>query len=463
MILIIDRKSGIPIIRQIYNQIREKILCGELKSMEQLPSTRELSESLHVSRNVVIEAYELLEIEGFILIKPQSGTYVAKAASFLSLVNSTPNARTNNKESSLNEKYLDLRSGVPALDLIPIKKWNTYHSEITRNNPFSVFNYGTENGFYSLRNSICEYLLRMRGMTCNPEQLIITSGSLHSFSLLSHILCQENKNYIIEDPLHNEIKKVLAYAADHHYAVPVDESGMQTNLLPLDYNPAYIFVTPSHQYPLGVTLPIQRRIELIKYARVKNCYIIEDDYDSEYRYSGTPVSTLHSLDHNHVIYVGSFSKVLFPSVRIGYMILPLSLLDRVKNFVRYHDYFVDNMNQMTLTKMLENRDIDRHIYKMKKIYKKRRDFLVKTLIEAFGNEIEIYNKDTGLHLIVSFKNIIFTDELIEQYKKRGLLLYPVWHHSENKYYPKNTLIMGFSHLNQTEIESAITLLSKGPD
>lgn len=459
MWLTIDRTKETPIIRQIYDQFREKILCGELTSGERLPSTREISEFVHVSRNVILEAYELLEIEGFILTKPQSGTYVAKSASFLPPMVSTQKILPQDVQNNSTNDLLDLRSGIPALDLLPLKKWNAYHSEVILNSTASTFGYGTANGSFALRKSISDYLLRMRGMVCNPEQIIITSGSLHSFSILSQILCQNNNTYIIEDPLHIEIKKVLANVSTNRYTIPVDNFGMQTNLLPPNIFPAFVFVTPSHQYPLGGTLPIQRRIELIQFARQDSCYIIEDDYDSEYRYAGTPASTLFGLDSNRVIYVGTFSKVLFPTVRISYMVLPPSLLEKTVEFVRYHDYCTDMINQLTLAQMLNNRDVDRHISKMKKLYKKRRDYLVKLLLETFDSKIVIHGSETGLHLIVEFRDYEFTDNILEEYRMKGLLLYPVWHHSDNAAFPKNLLIMGYSHLDDVSIKSAVSILA----
>ncbi|MGL5353880.1 MAG: PLP-dependent aminotransferase family protein, partial [Clostridium sp.] len=413
----IDRLKELPIIRQIYNGFRDKILRDELKYGDRMPSTRELSSLIKVSRNVVLEAYSLLESEGYIYTVPQSGTFVSNGAVFNSealIINK--NIIADNKLAKPKSQYIDLRSGIPALDLFPIKKWNKYHSDITLNSEPSILGYGQGEGELELRNEICHYLLRMRGLNISPEQLIITSGSLHTFSMITDMLSRKEPNrkyYIIEDPLHNEIKKVLSYSGTP-YTIPVDNLGMQTSLLPENLNPSYIFVTPSHQYPLGSILPIQRRIELIKYARLNKSYIIEDDYDSEYRYDGTAVSTLFSLDPNQVIYIGTFSKVLFPSIRIGYVILPQELLEETKEYIRYHDYFTNTIDQLTLAKMLQNHVIEHHIYKMKKLYKIRHDFMIKTINEVFKDEAEIYGTATGLHFVVKFKNIYFTEECIEK-------------------------------------------------
>lgn len=463
MYIEIDRSKELPIIRQIYNTLRNKILNNELKSGEKMPSSRKLSSEIKVSRNVVLEAYSLLESEGYIYTVPQSGTYVSDGAVFNSSIKET--AKDDDLydiNDDLSSKYINLRSGIPALDLFPIKKWNKYHSETILNSDSTILGYGNGKGSLKLRTEICHYLLRMRGLSASPENMIITSGSLHAFSMLSHILSRkmpERKNYIIEDPIHSEIRKVLSYIGSP-YSIPVDNMGIVTSQLPANIDPFYIMVTPSHQYPLGSILKIQRRIELINYAKAHNTYIIEDDYDSEYRYDGTPVSTLFSLDQNQVIYVGTFSKVLFPSIRIGYMILPDSLIKEATEYVRYHDYFTNTIDQLTLAKMLEKHEIEHHIYNMKKIYKTRHDFMIKTIKETFKDRAEIYGAATGLHFVVKFKDLSFTDEIIEKYKKKGLLIYPVYKHSSNKDYPNNMLIMGYSHLNEVEIEKAINLLGK---
>lgn len=468
MWITIDRNNETTLTRQIYTQVRDKILSQELEPDERIPSTRELSSLLHVSRNVILEAYDLLELEGYIVTRPQSGTYVAKGAS-ISITSKHQNSHPANTavlSSKVSPTSIDLRSGIPALELLPLKKWAKYQNEVLLDHTAhgeisSIFGYGDANGTYELRMEIQQYLLRMRGLMCTPEQIVITTGSLHSFSLLSHLLLtKESDSYIIEDPLHIEIKRTLATASTNYCYVPVDSQGMQTHLLPVSSNPSFVFVTPSHQYPTGGILPIQRRIELIEYARKKNCYIIEDDYDSEYRYDGTPVSTLYSLDSEHVIYVGTFSKVLFPSIRVGYMILPEPLIDRTLYFIRYHDYFTDTINQLTLSRMLQERVIDKHVSNMKKLYKKRHDYMLTILSDLFGNSISIHGIHAGLHFMVTFYEKKFTDEVIEVYKKDGVQIYPVWQHSENINYKKNSLVVGYSHLNETQMQKAIQCLHR---
>jgi GntR family transcriptional regulator/MocR family aminotransferase len=444
MYIEIDRVKKVSYSRQIYETIRNKILSGELSNGEKLPSSRELSSSLKISRNVVLKAYELLELEGFIVIQEKSGTYVAKGANmpdsiFSPLVITDPLEYPTAKK--YNKDYIDLRSGIPALDILPRRKWAQAYSNVYLGSDFSIFGYGEPNGLPTFRNSISNYLKRVRGLHCDPGQIIITNGSVHSFSLISSELLKDNNLYVIEDPLHEEIKKIFLATSSNFHCVPVDYSGMQTEYLNDDWMPRFIFCTPSHQYPLGGCLSIQRRIDLIQYAKRKNCYIIEDDYDSEFRYDGSPVSTLYNLAPDRVIYVGSFSKTLCPSSRLGYIIVPEELNTSISTRLRYRNYFIDTVTQLTMEYFLEERILEKHIKKIKKIYEKRRDYFILCLKKAFKENIIIHGDTTGLHFIVEFNNCVFDDASIANYDNHGLGIHPVWKHSVKNNYTKSTLII----------------------
>ncbi len=459
----IDKTKKLPLIRQVYQQLRSKILNGQLKSGDKLPSSRELAIFLHISRNVILEAYNLLLLEGYIISKPSIGTFVAEGI----LLDNTLTTPSQNFSSSLlsknsisNEKNIDFRSGIPALDLFPLKKWYTLESQLALETSPNCFDYGTPQGTPELRTSICTYLQRTRGLICDPSQIIITSGSIQSFSLLSKLLLTQDTSYIIEDPLHYEIRKTFEATSINHYSVPVDEQGILTAFLPENINPSFIFVTPSHQYPLGGLLSIQRRIELIRYAEEKNCYIIEDDYDSEFHYLGSPVSALYDLAPNRVIYVGTFSKILSPSLRIGYMILPYELVDCICEYKKRSDYFTNTLNQLLLSKFIDNMYLNKHILKMRKLYFKRHNTLIESLLSTFDISVTIQGESTGLHLIAMFKHVEFTEPLIKFLYQNGVAIYPIWIHSLRKDYPKNSIILGYSHLSCEMIQKGIALLKE---
>lgn len=299
----IDRSLDISLIRQVYHQIRERILNGELQSGEKLPSTRELSSELGVSRNVILEAYDQLFSEGFLVTQQGAGTFIAEGTYLeqrkkSTLIDSLSWCEERNKDSNI----INFRSGIPALDLFPRKGWAKLSHTIWNETPPSTFGYDIPEGRPELRKVLSRYLLKTRGVFCHPEQLVITSGATQALTLVSKLLLSQGDEVLIEDPITNDIQTIFKNSGALLSPIPVDDNGMDTSLLPANKNPKFIFITPSHQFPLGGTLPIQRRVQLINYSRKTNCYLIEDDYDSEFRYEGSPVSSLQGLDPERVIY-----------------------------------------------------------------------------------------------------------------------------------------------------------------
>lgn len=453
----IDRTMDIPLIRQVYEQIRIRILDGELMAGEKLPPTRELASHLGISRNVVIEAYEQLLAEGYIEARQGSGTYVAEGAflnqqkkkDVLSFV------EIHQSEENAND-VIDFRSGIPALNLFPRNTWGKIAKEVCLNATNSVFGYGYPEGRAELRYILSQYLKRMRGVDCHPDQIVITSGATQGFTLIANLLLSAGDEVIIEDPITFEIQRIFTSKGASLYPIPVDEQGMQTDFLPQKKKPKFIFVTPSHQFPLGGTLPIQRRIELIQFARNADCFIVEDDYDSEFRYQGAPISSLQGLDPDRVIYVGTFSKILSPALRLGYLILPPSLIKQSKDLKWYMDLHAPSLEQLTIARFIEEKHLERHIQKMKKIYDGRRKQARKCLTEEFGENVQISGDSTGLHLIAEFKHIKFTNLMIEKImEQHKVKIYPVEHHAIQKGIHQNKVILGYGNLSTDEIQEGI--------
>jgi GntR family transcriptional regulator / MocR family aminotransferase len=455
----INKISETSLIKQVYNQIRALILRGAIRSGEKLPATRELAAHLNVSRNVILEAYDLLIAEGYIISSPGSGTYVAEGA-FLEETQTKNHLPTEiiYKSTLKKSDQIDFRSGVPDLGLLPRKKWSQLEQEICLDSPADFFGYDCPEGRIELRSTLCRYLEKSRGVNCQQEQIIITCGAVQGLSILAQTLLSPESSYIIEDPIHREIRNIFAINSSHIYPVSVDGSGLQTDLLPQNIQPALIMLTPSHQYPLGVILPVQRRIELIQYARSKGCYIIEDDYDSEFRYQGPPISSLQGLDPDRVIYIGSFSKILFPALRLGYMILPPALIERCRDLKHLQDNHAPILAQLTLARFIEDGCLAKHISKMKKIYRTKRDILIGNLKNAFPKDLNISGESTGLHLIAEFPGITFDDEILQKIKKAGIIIHPVAEHTLQKDSHVSKIILGYSHLNQEEIAKGVARL-----
>ncbi|WP_341300809.1 PLP-dependent aminotransferase family protein [Lysinibacillus sp. FSL H8-0500] len=452
----IDRVLDIPLNRQVYQQIREKILQGHLQAGEKLASTRKLSDELKVSRNVILEAYDQLLAEGFLIARRGSGTFVADGA-FL-----TQPAKSfifdNIDRQMAEENIINFRSGIPALHLFPRKTWVKIAQQLWHDSESTILGYGAPEGRIELRQTLAHYLLKTRGVECHPEQIIITSGATQAMTLISRLLLTSDDIAIMEDPITNDIQTIFKASGATIYPIPVDELGIKTNLLPDNLYPKFVFLTPSHQFPLGGTLPIQRRIQLIQYARRKHCFLLEDDYDSEFRYEGPPVSSLQGLDPELVLYIGSFSKILSPALRIGYIVLPTQLIEKCRQLKWFTDLHTPSLDQLTLARFIQDGYMERHITKMKKFYKSQRDLLIQCLQSTFSHKVKVFGYSTGMHLIAEFEHINFTQELLLKIKQFGVKVYPVEDHTIEKGKYNNRLIIGYGHLHKNEIEQGVTRL-----
>jgi GntR family transcriptional regulator/MocR family aminotransferase len=315
---------------------------------------------------------------------------------------------------------IDFRSGVPALDVFPIKQWGKSIHEICLESPGSMLMYDAPEGSWELRNALSEYLFRARGINCRPEQLLITSGATQGLALVAKLLYLPGAEIVVEDPLNIGMRSIFITAGYRLRPVPVDAQGLQTQLLPPGMSPRLIYVTPSHQFPLGGILPVQRRIELIAFARKNDCYIVEDDYDSEFRYEGPPLSALQWLAPERVIYVGSFSKILAPALRLGYVILPAPLMQRCRELKRFSDVHTPSLEQLALARFIKEGKLERHVTRMKRVYASRRRIIKEALMHHFPGEYIITGDSTGLHLIAEFPEIEFSDEVLRMLKQNGV-------------------------------------------
>ncbi|MFT9846414.1 MocR-like pyridoxine biosynthesis transcription factor PdxR [Aneurinibacillus sp. REN35] len=457
----LDRSLDLPLLRQVYEQIREKILSGELHAGEKLPSTRELAAELKVSRNVILEAYDQLLAEGFTETRRGAGTFVACGA-YLEPPKKLPSPPSLHwhEPDKKNGNRISFRSGIPALGLFPRKTWAKLSHAIWQDAPASAFGYDMPEGRPELRHVLSHHLRKTRGVDCQPEQLVITSGATQALTLVATLLLSSGDSVLIEDPITNDIQTIFTAAGAVLHPIPVDQHGMKTSLLPVQAQPKFVFVTPSHQFPIGGALPIQRRIQLITYARENNCYLIEDDYDSEFRYEGSPVSSLQGLDPERVIYVGSFSKILSPALRMGYLILPAHLIEKGRRLKWFLDLHTPSLNQLILARFIAEGHLERHIARMKKIYQSRRNCLINCLQKTFSGSVSIVGHATGLHLVIEHKNIRFTKEILEVIDQFDVAVYPVEDHTIVKDTHPNRLILGYGHLTHEEIQEGIARLYK---
>ena len=461
----IARDGPLTLARQIYDSIREKILEGAMAAGEKLPSTRSLAGELDVSRNTVLDAYNQLIAEGWLEASHGSGTRVAEGlrGAFAVPARLPPVAPEEGKGAERRKAgpAIDFRSGIPDAALFPRREWSRLYREVCLDLPDAAYGYGEVSGVRELRREIARYLFRARGITCDPERMLVTSGSTQGLSLLSRLLRDEGGKALVEDPSHPGLRQAIALAGCRVEGVPADGRGLDTDRLRPAADVSFVCVTPSHQYPLGGILPIRRRLALIRYAGQNGCYIAEDDYDSEFRYEGPPVSSLYELDPERVIYLGSFSKILAPALRLGFMILPEKLLAGCRKLKNFTDVHSDALTQYALARFMSGGGFERHVWKMKKHYARKRDWLLGELEKRFPGRFEVLGRASGLHLVVRFPGVEFSRRLVGEAARQGVRIHPVGdYYLEKKGHRNDGIIMGYSHLSRDEIAEGVEILSR---
>lgn len=454
----IDRHRGDSLTKQIYRSLKESILSGILQQGEKLPSSRELAKDLNVARNVVIESYDQLIAEGYACSRIGSGTYVCEAVR-LEKPTDSPEIKKREDHKKQIPNMISFRTGIPDLNSIPIKKWAQAYREIISTVKPTQLDYQKPFGGYELRYQLSLYLNRVRGVCTTPENILITNGAAQSFSLLCRLV-SDDEYALVENPLSYGILHTLESNKVKIRPIGIDEYGMLTSKLPT-VPPRLIFTTPSHQFPSGVTLPARRRIELVQYARKYHIYIVEDDYDSEFRFDGSPIQSMQQLDPRWVIYVGTFSKTFMPALRMGYMILPDSLCMNMEEAKFVADLHSPILNQLTMARLIESGQFDLHIRKMRKLYCARRNFLIRCLKESFGDMVSISGAEAGMHLIARFKNIRFDEKLMQEIEDRGIQISTVsmhWLPAGSSYQHESSLIFGYGNTDLKSIETGVKRL-----
>lgn len=478
----LDNNSSKPLHQQLYEQLRQAILTGRLTPGERIPSTRFLAKSLSISRFTVTTSYEQLLSEGYLETVRGSGTFVCQQIPD-DLIQSKPK-ETIEKTNSLSiklSKYgktlvntknvprirepklqINFRYGTPALSEFPIKQWRRLLSHHCSAN-LNWLEYSTEAlGYKPLREAITHYLTRSRAVNCQPEQILITNGTQQALDLILRLLISPGETIAIENPGYLSARMIFETHNANILPVSVDNSGLIIEELAnyTEQNIRLVYVTPSHQFPTGAILSLPRRLELLNWAQQSGGLIIEDDYDSEFRYGEKPIPALQGLDKSDsVLYIGTFSKVLFPSLRIGYLVLPKSL---VTIFIRakwLSDRHLPILEQQVLADFIESGYLERHIRKMRSIYDKRRQVLVKALKKHFGKRAEILGEKAGIHVMVSFKTNLNDEEIIKSAAKVGVAMMSAKPHYLTTH-SKSEFIFGYGDLTETQLIEGICKLAE---
>ncbi len=456
----IDKTSGMPLTKQVCEQLRRKILSRELPPGTKLPSSRKFAQEMQISRNVVIYAYEQLIAEGFLESQEGSGTYVAEGSS---LAQYQEIAREQRQETQVRRRsfqdVIDFEIGVPDLSQFPRQIW----AKLLRNACFDAsqdaLNYLPPEGLPQLRHTLAGFLLKRKGMRCRPEQIMVVSGSAQGLAVVFQAVARAGRTFIIEDPVFIGSSRILNMSEYPFLPIPVDEKGIQVEQFPANLPTSGIIVTPSHQFPLGSVLPIQRRVKLIEYARAADAYIIENDYDCEFRHHGSPISTLHLLDPERVLHVGSFSEILCPAIRLGYIIVPDALSERCRQIKSMLGLVTPSVSQLALNAFITEGHFDRHLSKMKKLYRAKREMLLEELIRAFGERVRISGDSTGLYVVAAFDGIAFTAQRLEDLLEHGVQVSTVEGSAIVKGRHAEKILLGYGNLQFEEIKTGVQRLS----
>ncbi len=439
----INRDSPISISRQIYQTITGAILANQIHAGEALPSSRELAKQLGVARNTVSEAYEMLKAEGYILSRAGSPCRV-NSELFLPVQN---NRTTSNCVlNPLGQKLIyDFRTGIPDLSHFPFHTWNQLQNRLIESIDRGNWLYGSYEGYLPLREEITNWLFRTKGMTVSPEDVFISAGATQTISLVAEILKNQLGEFCLENPCHLGILKILELKNMPYHAIDVDHLGLQTNAMQAD-KISCVYLTPSHQFPLGFILSAQRRVEIIRLARENEFYILEDDYDGEFRYSGPTISPLYTMDPERVIYVGTFSKSLFPALRIGFVLLPPKLRAKWIELRMYSDIQNPMIEQVVLTEFIKTRKMDRYIRMMNKTYANRQAILIETIRNYFPDNTKIIGEKAGLHIAMQVPGCIFDHKFQLACEEKGIAISPCNSYALGSDKYKDTLLLGYGNI-----------------
>lgn len=479
--LALDRASSAPLYTQLYERLRQAILAGQLASGLQLPSSRALATELGISRNTVITAFQQLLAEGYIEGKLGSGTYVAPALPDDLLhvrARAASMSAPHSKGASLSQRGMLLGSaslnvpgrpgpprafhpGIPALDMFPFDIWSRLLTKHWRRPPRELLGYGDPAGYRPLREAIAAYLGVARAVRCNAEQVIVIAGSQQGLDIAARLLLDPGDAAWIEDPGYPGARGALLGAGAQLIAVPIDQEGLDVatgTAMHADARLAY--VSPSHQYPLGITMSLARRLALLEWARRSDAWVLEDDYDSEYRYAGRPLAALQGLDTaQRVIYIGTFSKVLFPALRLGYLVVPPDLVDAFIKGRALSDRHSPTLDQAVLADFIAEGHFARHIRRMRALYEERQAILIEAAKRSLAGLLTLQPAEAGMHLIGWLPAAV--DDLAASQRAAALgIEAPPLSHYALRPLQAGALLLGYAGLRPDEIHEGVRKLAQ---
>lgn len=453
-----EDKGSDSLYEYLYKQIKTDIVNGTLAPDEKLPSKRALSKNLSISTITVENAYNQLTAEGYLYSVPKSGFYVSDITSYRPVsINKPERAPAISHERT--EYFADFVNNSTATETFPFATWTKLLRETMSEQADNLMVRSPSGGIMELRNAIADYLYQFRGMNVAPQQIIVGAGTEYLYSLLIQLLGHD-KIYAVEDPGYQKITKI--YRSNHVdcMPIPLDQQGVSVDALTASHADI-LHISPAHHFPTGIVTPISRRYEILSWAASGERYIIEDDYDSEFRLQGKPIPSLYSIDSSDkVIYINTFSKSLTSTIRISYMVLPKPLLSRYNEELSFYSCTVSNFEQYTLAKFIEKGHLEKHINRMRNYYRNLRDAIL-TCIEKHPSycQTTILEKDAGLHFLLKIDTDINDTELIAKAATQSIHISCL-----NQYYAtpqakdSHTIIINYSGIQLQDVEEAIKRL-----
>ena len=447
----------------LYKSIRDDILSEKLHKQEKLPSKRALAEHLGISTITVENAYNQLMAEGYIYSKAKSGYYVSSIDSPKIYVASKNVNHSISADEETNEAYdADFTNNAATQESFPFVAWAKLMRQTLSDKREQLIQNSPSTGIRELRFAISDYLFQFRGMRADPECIVIGAGTEYLYSLIIQLLGRDKK-YALEDPGYRKIAQIYKANNVSYEYIPLDSEGVDKKALE-ESSAQVLHISPSHHFPTGIVTPVSRRYELLSWAGEKEGrYIIEDDYDSEFRFSGKPIPSLQSIDTlDKVIYINTFSKTLASTIRISYMVLPKELMEKYKNELSFYACTVSTFEQYTLASFIRQGHFEKHINRMRNYYRAQRDRVMTAIKNhPLYSKVIIKEEDSGLHFLMQVDTSLSDEELIGRARDNGVnisMLSHYYHSIETA--PQHTLIINYSGLPENGITDAVSKLFK---